>query len=45
MIRADHCNYVMIKDLFMHYCILWFSVFERKKILCLDAFFYSLLET
>jgi len=28
-----------------HHCILWFSAFECKKILRLDVFPYSLLET
>jgi hypothetical protein len=45
LIRMNCCNYVMIKDLSLHRCILWFSVFECKKILRLDAFFPSLLET
>jgi hypothetical protein len=39
LIRANYCNYVMIKDLLLHYCILWFSAFECKKILRLDVFF------
>ena len=44
-IRVDCCSYVMIKDLLLHYCILWSSMFECKRILRLDAFFSSLLET
>ena len=35
----------MIKDLSLHCCILQFSAFECKKILRLDVFTYSLLET
>jgi len=45
LIRANYGNYVMIKDLLWRYCFLWFSVFECKKILRLDVFFYILLET
>jgi hypothetical protein len=41
----NYGNYVMIKDLLWHYCILWFSAFECKNILRLDALSYSLLET
>jgi hypothetical protein len=45
LIRTNYGNYVMIKDLLWHYCFLWFSAFERKKILRLDVFFHSLLGT
>jgi len=45
MIHMNCYSYVMIKDLSLHYCIPWSSMFEYKRILCLDAFFSSPLQT
>jgi hypothetical protein len=45
MIRVNYCNHVMIKDLLLHCCILQRFSFEYKKILRLDVFSHSLLET